>query len=128
MAQYKTLSTLSTIKDENIPFGVPRIINLQERKTIIQNNKVVVIDYYSDWCGPCKHCAPQFALLAQQYTRHGMCVFVKENIEDNYGELPAEIQAVPCFHFYVNGEFQDEMTVLGADMDQIDKNIRTLLA
>ena len=130
MAQYKTFSTIG--KDDNAPVpesmaDVPRISSLQERKSVIQNNKVVVIDNYADWCGPCKKCAPQFAKLAQKYTRPGLCVLVKENVDDKHGAYPVPISGVPCFHFYLNGHFQDEMTVTGGDMGILEQTLNRLL-
>ena len=131
MAQYKTFSTMG--KDENTPppesmAEVPRITSLHERQALIQSNKIVVIDNYTDWCGPCKQCAPQFAVIAQKYGRPGMCAFAKENVEDKCGGWPVQIRGVPCFHFYVNGQYQDEMTITGADVGQIEQTLQRLMA
>lgn len=131
MAQYKTFSTMGG--DNNVPahenmVDVPRISSLEERQAIIQNNKVVVIDNYTDWCGPCKQCTPQFAFLAKKYARPGLCALVKENVEDKHGGCPVSIRGVPCFHFYVNGFHQDEMTVTGADMGTLEQTLKRVLA
>lgn len=131
MAQYKTFSTMS--KDDNFPdpetmANVPRISSLEERKALIHSNKVVVIDNYTDWCNPCKQCAPQFAVLSQKYSVPGLCVMAKENVDDKHGEWPVPIRGVPCFHFYVNGRFQDEMTVTGADMGTLEQTLKRLFA
>jgi thiol-disulfide isomerase/thioredoxin len=131
MAQYKTFSTMG--KDDitsalESTAEVPRITSLQQRQALIQNNKVVVIDNYTDWCGPCKQCAPQFAALAQKYASSGLCAMVKENVEDRHGGLPVQIRGVPCFHFYLNGQFQDEMTITGADMKALEQTLNNLLA
>lgn len=131
MAQYKTFKTMS--QDDNSPepesMGeVLQITSMQERQSLIQNNKVVVIDNYTDWCGPCKQCAPRFAQIAKTYGRPGLCAFAKENAEDKFGGLPVQIRGVPCFHFYVNGQFMNEMTITGADVDQVGKNLKDLLA
>ena len=131
MAQYKTFNTMG--KDENAPTPesmaeVPRITSSQERDAIIHSNKIVVIDYYTSWCGPCTEAAPRFAVLAQKLGRPGLCAFAKEDVEDKCGKLPVPIRGVPCFHFYVNGHYQDDMTITGANIGQIDETIKSLLA
>ncbi len=120
-------------KEENSPppesmAEVPRITSSQERQALIHSNKIVVIDNYTDWCGPCKQCAPQFAVFAQKYSRPGMCAFAKENVEDKCGGWPVQIRGVPCFHFYLNGHYQDEMTITGADVNQIEQTLQRLMA
>lgn len=130
MAQYKTFKTMAqndTPSPETLG-EVPQITSMQERRSLIENNKVVVIDNYTTWCGPCKQCAPKFAQLAKTYVRPGLCVFAKENVEDKLGGYPARISGVPCFHFYVNGQFMNDMTITGADVDQVGNTIKNLLA
>ena len=131
MAQYKTFSTMG--KDENDPdpssmIEVPRIKSSENRKNLIQSNLVVVIDNYTDWCGPCKQCAPQFSVIAGKYSKPGVCAFAKENVEDKCGDWPENIRGVPCFHFYVNGQFISDATVTGADINQVEQTVKRLLS
>ena len=131
MAQYKKWSTLGVDENELPPetmTEVPRITDPKERHALVQNNKVAVIYYFTDWCGPCKHCSPRFAVLAKKYGRPGLCAFAKEDPEDKLGKMPVPVRGVPCFHFYVNGHHQDEMTITGADVSEIEKTIQQLLS
>jgi thioredoxin 1 len=101
------------------------ISSLQERETAIKNYPVVIIDYYTNWCGPCKQCAPKYAELAEKYEKKGI-LFLKENAESGF-KTPVKIRGVPCFHFYIQGKFIEELTVTGADIEEIEKNILKLL-
>lgn len=131
MAQYKTFSTMAKDPDSISPESmgdIPHITSASERKALIRNNKVVVIDYYTDWCAPCKLISPKFSVLSKKYGRPGLCAFAKENAEDQCGEWPSPIKGVPCFHFYVNGHYQDEMTITGADIGAVESTISKLLS
>ena len=127
MAQYKKYSSVGT--DDNAPppesLGeVPRITSEGERKAVLSNQTLVVIDNYTDWCGPCKTCAPQYAALANKYSKPGLCVLVKENVDDELGGRPIPIRGVPCFHFYVNGAIHEDMTVTGGDIPAVEQGIQ----
>lgn len=130
MAQYKTFSTMG--KDANAPdpstlVEVPRVTTFKQRQSLIQSNLLVVVDNYTDWCGPCKQSAPHYAVLATKYAKPGVCALVKENIEDGCENHPAPVRGVPCFHFYMNGQFLEEDTVTGADMNAIEQTIQRLI-
>jgi len=106
---------------------VPRITSVQQRQALIQNNRLVVIDNYTDWCGPCKQCAPSYAVLSDKYSKSGVCVMAKENVDDKCGGLPTPVRGVPCFHFYMNGQFLDDEVVTGADISALEQTIERLL-
>lgn len=131
MAQYKTFKTIGqdiNAPDEKSMAEVHQIDSSADRDTLIKNNKIVVIDNYTDWCGPCKACAPRFAVVAKKYGENGVCAFAKENVEDEYDrDSAAEIQGVPCFHFYVNGVLQADKTITGADVDQVSQTVEHFL-
>lgn len=131
MAQYKTFSNMSNeVNDSVTPNNVEvlSITTKEQRTTLVKNNIVVVIDNYTDSCSPCKTCAPQFASLATTYTKQGICAFAKENALDYVPDPPVPIRAVPCFHFYRNGQFLSNSTVTGADITKVEKTIIELLA
>jgi len=133
MSHYKTFATYSHEGKtyNNIQNGVSkvhRITSSTERTKLIKNNNVVVIDNYTDWCHPCKELEPKFSLLADKLSLNSICAFGKENVEDELGGLPEQINGVPCFHFYVNGEFQPEMVISGADIESVEITLTNLLS
>jgi thioredoxin 1 len=92
-----------------------------QKQAAIAQNRVVVIDIYTDWCGPCKACAPKFEELALQYGDR--CTFLKEDAEL---ELSAGVTAVPAFDFYVGG--QQVGRIVSADMDQVKEKLLSLIS
>jgi thioredoxin-like negative regulator of GroEL len=116
-------------EEEPIPLQVEvtEITSQKQRESLIANNYLVVIDNYTNWCGPCKQCAPFFAKLASIYTKTGKCAFAKEDAEKDIDGVPEPIRGVPCFHFYVNRRFMSEDTIRGADMGKVEETIKALL-
>jgi len=60
---------------------------------VVENNDIVVLDFWAPWCGPCKQFAPIFEKVAQEYPD---IVFGKVNTEEE-PELAAQfqIQSIP---------------------------------
>lgn len=106
---------------------IPRVSSQEHRDEHILGNKIVVIDNYTNWCGPCKQITPQFANLASKYMYPNICSFLKENVEDNIPGVPVRIRGVPCFHFYKNGIFLSNMTVTGGNLRNVENNLKILL-
>ena len=59
----------------------------------IENNDVVIVDFWAPWCGPCRMFAPTFEAVSEQYPH---VVFAKLNTEDQQ-ELAASfnIRSIP---------------------------------
>ena len=59
----------------------------------IENNDVVIVDFWAPWCGPCRMFAPTFEAVSEQYPN---VVFAKLNTEDQQ-ELAAafNIRSIP---------------------------------
>ena len=92
--------------------------------TEIPQDKNVVIDFYADWCGPCKKIAPIYVELSKKYTN---VVFLKVDVDDSE-ELSKsfEINALPTFVFLNNGNVVKKLE--GANLSELTKNIETLNA
>lgn len=107
---------------------LPEVKSEQEREQFISSYKVVVVDNYARWCGPCKMIVEPLNALFQKYHRDGVFILVKENAESSLPNrrLREKIRAVPCFHFYVNGNLVD--TVMGADVNVVEQKIVQLLS
>jgi len=63
----------------------------------------VVVDFYSDGCGPCRMIAPYYSQLAAEYK--GRAVFLKVNVDRNWEtSQTVGVSAMPTFHFYYDGQ------------------------
>ncbi|ORX53154.1 thioredoxin TrxA [Hesseltinella vesiculosa] len=89
--------------------------NLEEFNALIASDKLVVVDFYATWCGPCKMIAPKFENLVDEYTN---VVFAKVDV-DEASDIAAEVgvRAMPTFLFFRNGNKVDE--VVGANFANI---------
>lgn len=76
-----------------------------------KSNIPVMVDFYADWCGPCKMMAPLVAQLSEEYS--GKCKIAKCNVTD-YPGLASEykIMSIPAFLFFKEGKVVD--SVVGA--------------
>jgi len=64
-------------------------------------NKLVVVDFFATWCGPCKMIAPKIDAMSKEFTN---VVFIKVDV-DEVEEVAAEynISCMPTFLFLKNG-------------------------
>ena len=68
----------------------------------IANNKLVVVDFFATWCGPCRALSPYIDELATNY--HPI-LFAKANIEEApviANEL--DVKSLPCVIIFENGK------------------------
>lgn len=80
---------------------------------------LVVVDFFTTWCGPCKKIAP---ILEQMSGTYPDVKFIKVDIEANEDiGGPRNIQSIPTFHFILNGKVVDELK--GADSSAIERKI-----
>ena len=57
-----------------------KIVNTNEFTKIENNNGVVVVDFFANWCGPCKMLAPVFEEISEELTT---ATFVKVDIDNS---------------------------------------------
>ena len=125
---YSTYDKLGVKPNQNTDqYSVLELKSQQERIQLIQSTKIVCIDIYADWCGPCIQTAPAYSVLATKYNKPGMCAMVKLNWNNVSQEERTAINGIPLFLFYVNGEVDNNYTVIGADLQQVENNLKKIL-
>ena len=70
---------------------------------VLQSDKPVLVDYWAEWCGPCKMIAPVLDELSKTY--EGRLQIAKLNVDENR-EMPAQygIRGIPTLQLWKNGE------------------------
>jgi len=69
----------------------------------IRRNEYAVVDFWAEWCMPCRYIAPVFEELAKEYS--GKVAFGKLNVDENHS-IAARfgISAIPTLIFFKNGK------------------------
>ena len=77
-------------------------IDEREFMNVIKEDKLVVVDFYADWCMPCRYLSPVLEKLSKEYQDVD---FYKINVDENQ-ELAFEygISSIPTVLFFRKGE------------------------
>jgi len=88
------VATISAAKEDAVQLCKDKKTIQAIFETAKNNNKIVVIDFFAEWCGPCKMMAPTFERLAKELKE--TCIFAKVDVDQSTAmALEYNIQGMP---------------------------------
>jgi thioredoxin 1 len=84
--------------------GATKVVTAETFKAeVLDNSKPVIVDYWAEWCGPCRMVAPVLEEIASE---HGDKLdVVKLNIDENPGVAQQyQIMAIPTMNVFKDGQ------------------------
>jgi thioredoxin 1 len=95
------------------------IVNLTQdnfAKEVLESSTPILVDFWAEWCGPCKMIAPVLDELAEEYD--GKVRIGKVNIDNEQG-LAAEygVRAIPTLLLFQNGQVAEQIVGLKSKRD-----------
>ncbi|KAK8125776.1 thioredoxin [Apiospora kogelbergensis] len=101
------------------------ITSPEQFSDILSKSRIVVADFYANWCGPCKQIAPVFEQLSKSLSKPNIATFVKVNTEGDKAKDVAQAYAVthlPTFILFRDGKIVEKLKSL---IEKLSSDIET---
>lgn len=112
---------INNLEEENMSENVLEVTSENFEKEVLESEKTVLVDFYAEWCGPCKRLSPIVEEVAKEEEE---VKFVKMNI-DNCEDIAIEYQvmSIPTLIVMKNGKEVNRSVGL-IDKEQVKELIK----
>jgi thioredoxin 1 len=102
----------AAVADGEMPAGSDKIVHIENeeqfRAEVLDSSLPCLVDFYADWCGPCRRLGPVLEELAEEV--HGKAKVVKINVDKN-GDLAQRfgVRSIPDVRLFADGEESEQI-------------------
>ena|SRR5450432_1389185 len=83
---------------------------------VTKSTQPVLVDFWAEWCGPCKMIAPLLDEIAKE--KAGVVKVAKVNVDDNQSlSARFNVRAIPTLLFFKDGQLRDQVTGMASKKD-----------
>lgn len=89
-------------------------------KEVTQSTQPVLVDFWAEWCGPCKMIAPLLDEIARE--KAGTVKIAKVNVDENQSlSMKYNVRAIPALLFFKNGNLVDQVVGMTSKKDLVGR-------
>jgi len=95
----------NNIKEEDEKMSVLKLTSENFEEEVLKSNEFVVVDFYADWCGPCKMMSP----IMEEIAGEGTAKVCKVNVDEAQDlAVKYNVMSIPTIIIFKNGEIKDK--------------------
>ena len=98
--------------------GVISLDNNNFKTEVIEYNGKVLVDFYADWCGPCKMMSPIIDKIAEEIESVKVCKLNVDNAQEIAGEYG--IMSIPTIMIFENGKLKQKIIGLTSKSELLE--------
>jgi len=100
--------------------GVAKVSDADFDAQVLKSAEPVVVDFWAEWCGPCKMISPLIDEIAKE--KAGSVKVAKVNVDENQSlSMKYNVRAIPALLFFKNGQLRDQVIGMTSKKDLLGR-------